>query len=198
MQSTRPSSYQALVDAVERANPGEARADEPEHLLWYDVFDNIFGDKKQIRPLKISTACDGINAPIFALRQLRVSYDHIYGSEPKLSAQKFTKASGTMAEHHFKDAVDGAKSKGHCIVHDRHCSIAIDPEDIYMSGPKCQLCSDLNSERATDFNAIKKHEDFSAVKSFVLTLSFRRPRIAIMENVIGMLKRRQGNEKSPW
>ena len=157
---------------------------------------NIFGDMKQLRPLKISTACDGINAPIFALRQLRVSYDHIYGSEPKLSAQKFTKASGTMAEHHFKDAVDGAMSRGYCSVHDRHCEIDMDPEDIYISGPKCQLYSDLNSERATDFNAIKQHEDFSAVKSFVMTLSFRRPRIAIMENVIGMLKRRQGNEKS--
>ena len=125
-----------------------------------------------------------------------MSYDHIYGSEPKLSAQKFTKASGTVAEHHFMDAEDGANSKGHCSVHGQECSIGMEAEDIYISGPKCQLYSDLNNERATDFEAIKQHEDFSAVKSFVVTLARRRPRIAIMENVIGILKKWQGAQKS--
>jgi len=102
-----------------------------------------------------------------------------------------------MAKHHFKDAADGAKSKGHCSVHDRDCDIDVEPEDIYISGPTCQLYSDLNNERATDFNAIKEHEDFSAVKSFVQTLSYRRPRIA-------MGKRRHGKRSpslmrsSPW
>jgi len=80
MPSEDPSSYVALVDAVEEEqSPSEAKPDEPEQLLWYDAFDKLLLGRKQSRDLKISTACDGINAPIFALKQLGVRYDHIYG-----------------------------------------------------------------------------------------------------------------------
>ena len=191
------SSWADVVGAVEKTVPSDARADEvPDSELWYDAYDRLFHNKRQRRPVKISTACDGINAPIFALKVLRIMFEHIYGSEPKYTAQRFTAASGTVAEHHFKDAEDGANSKGHCIVHKKECSIPMDAEDIHISGPKCQLYSDLNNERQSDFEAIKQHDDFSAVKSFVKTLAKRRPRIAIMENVIGMMKKRQGSEKS--
>ena len=67
-------------------------------------------------------------------------------------------------------------------------------EDILVVGPPCQGCSSLNnSYQDKDVEQLQMRDDHLVLESIAIHMRNHRPRIVILENVMGFLKKR-GND----
>lgn len=161
------------------------------------IFQKPLGDDK----LVIGTACSGSGAPCHALAQLvgDRNYEELFASELHAGTRTFLLENYDM-KHLYFDIVS-ARTGGRCAVHDQRCppveNLTQDPIDIYISGFVCKLFSQESSDRYVDGdvqNLFISTDPKVAAKALPFIESSRwirrnSPRIAILENVAGLLKK---------
>tara|TARA_Y100000996_G_scaffold313588_1_gene249802 strand:+ start:11431 stop:12366 length:936 start_codon:yes stop_codon:yes gene_type:complete len=121
-------------------------------------------------PFRVGTDCSGIEAPIIALQNLNISFDHEFSCDCDIHVQNTIKAN-------FKPK----------ILYDNifNRDISNIPDiDLYIAGFPCQPFSTINQHRE-GFNEINKKGIifFECLK----ILQYKNPNYFIFENVIGLL-----------
>jgi DNA (cytosine-5)-methyltransferase 1 len=132
--------------------------------------------------LKIGTDCSGIEAPIQALKQLKIPYQHIFSSDIDKYVIKSIKANYSP-QILFGDP-DGKYPEGD--ITKRNISDVPDI-DLYVCGFPCQPFSQAG--RRAGFEDKRGTVFFSCLE----VIKKKRPKYFILENVRGLLSHDKGN-----
>lgn len=131
--------------------------------------------------LRVGTDCSGIEAPIEALRQLNISYDHIFSSEIDKYCIKSIKANYN-SKIIFGDP-DGQFKNGDI----RKRDIKNVPDiDLYVCGFPCQPFSTAGERKG--FNDKRGNIFFSCLE----VIKNKQPKYFILENVKGLKTHQKG------
>lgn len=123
--------------------------------------------------LRIGTDCGGIEAPIQALKNLKIPYSHEFSSEIDKYCHQTTQANYTEPKRFFLDLTERDHSK-------------LPPIDMYVCGFPCQPFSDIGYKNG-----------FSDARGIIFfhcleTIRSTRPKVFILENVRGLTTLDQG------
>ena len=150
---------------------------------------------RQKRPARIATGCSGLETPILACIEMKIDVEHVVSSEVNQNARDFAERAKVQAEHVFDNIKFVSEGKGYCFRHKKLCAYPPNRmEDILVVGPPCQGCSSLNnSYQDKDVEQLQMRDDHLVLESIAIHMRNHRPRIVILENVMGFLKKR-GND----
>ena len=131
------------------------------------------GGQVPTQAVRVGTDCSGLEAPLLALRMLRVPHSHVFSSEIHPRKRQFI-------EHTFASA----SSRGGCRVY--LDMLRRDPQtmprcDLYVCGFPCKPFSILN-RKSKGFREVQARP-FTAV---LKTLRTMLPPVAVLENVVGI------------
>ena len=121
--------------------------------------------------VKVGTDCSGAEAPIWALKAMNVRHEHVFSCDWKACVRTFIKATCPPTGPIFTDMLT------------RSCA-DIPDMDVYVCGFPCTPFSHL---RQHDTRLLKE----AAAKPFFKVLEVlreRKPRLAVLENVLGIRK----------
>ena len=146
-----------------------------------------FIDKQFTSKLRVGTDCSGIEAPIQALRQLKIPFKHIFSSEIDKYCIQSIKAN-YHPEIIFGDK-DGPYPEGDITKRD----IADVPDiDLYVCGFPCQPFSTAGKKKGFQD---KRGNVFWACLEVIET---KKPKYFILENVKGLLGHDKENKKDKY
>ena len=142
---------------------------------------------RQKRPARIATGCSGLETPILACIEMKIDVEHVVSSEVNQNARDFAERAKVQAEHVFDNIKFVSEGKGYCFRHKKLCAYPPNRmEDILVVGPPCQGCSSLNnSYQDKDVEQLQLRDDHLVLESIAIHMRNHRPRILILENVIG-------------
>jgi DNA (cytosine-5)-methyltransferase 1 len=115
--------------------------------------------------LKIGTDCSGIEAPIMALKRLKINFNHVWSCDIDENVINSIKANYNP-KYIYKDIRN--KKKYHKI-------------DIYVSGFPCQTFSFLGKRQGI------KDPRGTIFYECIKTIKYSKPKAFILENVVGLL-----------
>ena len=118
--------------------------------------------------LRVGTDCSGAEAPVWALRELGIRFEHCFGSESCPEARAFLKLNSWPSEMLFEDM---CKRGG------------VPPHHIYVCGFPCTPFSSLHNR-----TAFFREAAAAPFRHALLTMKTAAPAIAIFENVLGLLR----------
>ena len=155
---------------------------------------------RQKRPARIATGCSGLETPILACIENCIDYQHLFSSEVRHEAREFAEKAGVRAEHAYGNICFVHKQEGHCYIHNKVCPYAeLDREDVFIVGPPCQGCSSLNNSCLdADVEELQMRDDHVILEAIAFHMQSRRPRIVILENVMGLMKKRGRTGKTAY
>jgi DNA (cytosine-5)-methyltransferase 1 len=119
--------------------------------------------------IKIGTDCSGMEAPIQAIRNLKVKYDHKFSCDIDKHART-TIAANFPPEHMYTDLTKRDNSVAPSV-------------DMYIAGFPCQPFSSAGVRQGFK-DRKKRGEIFFYVLDFIAT---KRPRVFVLENVSGLV-----------
>ena len=122
----------------------------------------------QTRRFRIGTDCSGADAPVWALRAMQVTHEHIFSCDKDKDAEAFIRAA-SPPRMFFPDMLKRPTS-------------AIPEVDIYVCGFPCTPFSTLRGHSTMLFGEAAAKPYFAMLR----VLRDRRPSLAILENVIGI------------
>jgi site-specific DNA-cytosine methylase len=150
------------------------------------------------RAMLLATGCSGSGAPTFvarALLQSNVEVNEIWAAESSSSKAHFL-ITHCHPKHVFRDVSSVAQDvRGPCFVHGgAACDVPRERPDLLWGGFVCKGNSVQNPARFQQDNIVpegnSKHLDtFYALRR---TIVLRKPRVAVLENVVGILSKRGG------
>ena len=120
-----------------------------------------------MKKFNIITDCSGIDAPIEALKQLKIPYNYLYGSDIEKKSREFMRINSDP-----KAIYDDIKKTPK-----KQISKNI---DLYIAGFPCQNFSIINSHRG---ELDEKSEIFF---DCLRTIKVQKPKVFILENVKGL------------
>jgi len=146
---------------------------------------------RQKRPARIATGCSGLETPILACIEMKIDVEHVVSSEVNQNARDFAEKAKVQAEHVFDNIKFVSEGKGYCFRHKKLCAYPPNKkEDIFVVGPPCQGCSSLNnSYQDKDAEQLQRNDNL-VLEAIAIHMREHRPRIVIVENVMGLLKKR--------
>jgi len=160
---------------------------EYEYLIY-----KILMQYRQKRPVRIATGCSGLETPILACIEMKIEVEHVLSSEVNQNARDFAERANVQAEHVFDNIGWESKGEGYCFRHNKSCIYkGTKKEDLFVVGPPCQGCSSLNnSYQDKDVVQMQQRDDHVVLEAIAIHMRNHRPRIVIVENVMGFLKKR--------
>ncbi len=118
--------------------------------------------------------------------KLPVDFVETMASDTKRAACDMILASSPRPEHLFEDMQCGYRREGGmCLIHNAVCLPPSTPEDLFICGWPCQPFSRQNAYRGK--RDVADHPKFEVGEFVLMHLRVRQPRVAILENVAGML-----------
>ena len=126
----------------------------------------ILLNKVKKKKMTVATDCSGIETPIYALRQLKIPYSHIFSSDIDKSCQKFIKEN-----HNPNEFYEDLRKRNN----NKYKNKSI---DIYVAGFPCQTFSSLGSYEG--FENKEKGKIFFHIYDFLVK---NQPKVFILENV---------------
>ena len=118
--------------------------------------------------MRVATDCSGIEAPLVALQQLGVPYEHVFSSEICPTARK-----QLLANHAPQILYDDVTKR------DNHNAPAV---DLYVAGWPCQGNSTLGKRLGLSDPRTR------VVRSLLEYIHLKRPTVVILENVANALR----------
>jgi len=159
------------------------------------------------KPLVMVTACSGSGAPSVVLEMLVGGHNivELAASDRSGPVRAFLKETQPSIVHLFHD-IAGTRVGGWCDMHSCGCPPlpaadlpAYDKEDLFVAGFVCKAFSSYSNERFTHESVAQMFESDSHLADRVRPfeecarhIRRRRPRIAVLENVSGCLKKMRG------
>lgn len=128
----------------------------------------IVGGLSPAKPLRVGTDCAGADAPVWALRQLGISFSHAFASETWLVAREL------LAANSKPDVVYGDM-----------CGRTENPppHDVYICGFPCQPFSTLHNK-----TKLLREPKAKPYRAMLKTIRASRPTLVVLENVPGIMR----------
>ena len=150
------------------------------------------------RAMLLATGCSGSGAPTFVARALlqdKVEVNEIWAAENSSSKAHFL-ITHCHPKHVFRDVSSVAQDlRGPCFVHGgAACDVPTERPDLLWGGFVCKGNSVQNASRFKQDNIVPEGENKNLDTFYSLRRSIVRhkPRIAVLENVVGILSKRGG------
>lgn len=139
------------------------------YLKYMNTYNNI-------KKIKIGTDCSGIEAPLQALKQLGITYQHMFASEIDEKIRNMAIKNYGYPKYLFDDITTRDHSK-------------LPKIDLYVAGFPCQAFSHLGKREGFDDNKNRGLIFFDCYE----TIKHTDPKMFILENVKGLLTHDKGN-----
>ena len=119
--------------------------------------------------VRLGTDCSGAEAPVWSLRALQQSFEHVFSCDTSPQVRKFIAACSPPTKTIFDDMLSR--------------DLDTVPEvDVYACGFPCTPYSMLRSHQTKLFKEVAAKPYFAVLKF----LKHRRPALAVLENVLGL------------
>ena len=159
-----PAAAQARLDTW---GPAMRSKIERARSEWLRSLVPEFRGSKHWR-LRVGTDCSGADAPVWALRALQVPHEHVFSCDNSADAEKFITAC-SPPKVFFHDML-------------RRPLAQVPDVDLYVCGFPCTPFSSLRGHSSKLFKEAAAKPYFAMLK----VLREKRPRLAILENVVGL------------
>lgn len=127
--------------------------------------------------IRVGTDCSGLDAPIWALRQLGIPHAHAFSCDCWRPARSIIALNSQPAGPLFSDMIGRPLD-------------AVPQHDVYVCGFPCQPFSTLNNH-SSFFRAAKA----KPLKALVKTVLARSPSLVVLENVPGIMRKKAGLQR---
>ena len=161
------SAFRNLLDSW---GPDYAKRLEDARRQWFQQnhFARVGVSGSQTK-VKIGTDCSGAEAPIWAMKQMRLPHEHVFSCDWQGSVRTFTRATCPPTGPIFEDMLTRDRTK-------------LPDMDVYVCGFPC-----------TPFSSLRQHQSRllreEAAKPFfevLEVLRHKKPKLAVLENVLGI------------
>ena len=127
--------------------------------------------------IRVGTDCSGLDAPIWALRQLGIPHAHVFSCDCWHPARSIIAVNSQPAGPLFSNMIGRPLD-------------AVPQHDVYVCGFPCQPFSTLNNH-SSFFRAAKA----KPLKALVQTVLARSPALVVLENVPGIMRKKAGLQR---